>query len=157
MSEKTTVIHDLEAGYQAFRAPLEALKDDAYSEVWLGEWDLSRLLAHMSGWYREMSGAIERAGRGERPTLEGVDYSKADEWNVGFAKQAKPGKAALADFDDAFKTYVEAARALPDSMYGIDPEKERPRVGNRLLDGAGLHHFAEHQPELTAWLKSRKQ
>ncbi|MGE3075752.1 MAG: maleylpyruvate isomerase N-terminal domain-containing protein [Dehalococcoidia bacterium] len=155
MADKAAAIHDLESGYQQFRKPLESLDDAAYTEVWLGEWDLSRLLAHMAGWYREMTGAIERAGRGERPTPEGVDYSKADDWNAGFARLAKPGKAALADFDDAFAVYVAAARALPDSMYGTDPEKGRPKIGNRLLEGAGIHHFKEHQPELTEWLAGR--
>ena len=157
MSDKESAIAELEAGYREFRQPLASLADDDYGEVWLGEWNLSQLLAHMSGWFREMTGAIERAGRGERPTPEGVDYSKADDWNSGFAKDAKAGTDALVDFDTAFDRYVGAARALPDSMYGVDPEKGRPRIGNRLLDGAGIHHFKEHQPELSAWLKARNQ
>ena len=157
MSDKAAAINELESAYEKFRAPIAGLADDAYSEVWLGEWNLSQLLAHMNGWFREMSGAIERAGRGERPTPEGVDYSKADEWNVGFAKNAKPGKAALAEFDEGFKMYLGAARNLPDTMYGIDPEKGRPKIGNRLLDGAGIHHFNEHQGDLDSWLKSREK
>jgi hypothetical protein len=85
MADKATAIHDLELGYQEFRGPIERLDEAAYSEVWLGDWNLSQLLAHMGGWFREMTGAIERAGRGERPTPAGVDYSKADERNAGFA------------------------------------------------------------------------
>ena len=50
---------------------------------------------------------------------------------------------------------ARAAKGLSDEFYGIDPEKNRPRIGNRLLDGAGLHHFDEHRPELEAWLRSR--
>ncbi len=157
MADKTSAIHDLEAGYEEFRKPIASLEDEAFTEVWLGEWNLSQLLAHMSGWFREMTGAIERAGRGERPTPEGVDYSKADEWNASFAEDAKAGTAALVEFDGAFQGYVAAARALPESMYGIDPEKGRPRIGNRLLDGAGIHHFKEHQGELAAWLKARSK
>lgn len=154
MTDKATAIAELEAGYNNFRSKIAGLADDAYSEVWLGTWSLDQLLAHMAGWYREMAGAFERVGRGERPAPEGVDYSKPDPWNEKFAAQAKHGKAALADFDAAFDTYVGAARRLGDDRYGIDGE--RPRIGNRLLQGAGTGHFEEHGPELEEWLKKRK-
>ena len=155
MATKTEAIDDLERAHDHFRGPLEQLDDAAFSEVWLGEWNLSQLLAHMVGWYGEMTGAIGRVGRGERPTPEGVDYSKPDDWNAKFAKNAHAGRAALRDYDRAFEAYVAAARALPENLFGTDPEKGRPLIGNRLLHGAGTEHFEEHQPELTAWLKSR--
>jgi len=155
VADKSTAIHDLELGYQEFRGPLERLDDADYREVWLGEWNLSQLLAHMTGWFKEMTEAIGRAGRGERPTPEGVDYSNADDWNARFAADAKPGKAALAEFDAAYQGYLAAARALPEALFGTDPERGRPLIGNRLLQGAGIGHFEEHQPELNEWLKSR--
>ena len=68
MADKSTAIHDLMRGYEQFRAPLEALDDGAYGETWLGEWNLSQLLAHRAGWYREMTAASARTSRGERPT-----------------------------------------------------------------------------------------
>jgi hypothetical protein len=157
MTDKRTAIHDLELGYQEFRGPIERLDEDAYSEVWLGTWSLQELLAHMAGWYREMTAAIERAGRGERPTPEGVDYSDSDAWNAKFEKNAKKGKAALTDFDEAYAGYLAAAKALPENLYGTDPEKGRPLIGNRLLQGAGIGHFQEHQEQLDAWLKGRKE
>ena len=124
MADKSTAIHDLMRGYEQFRAPLEALDDGAYGETWLGEWNLSQLLAHMAGWYREMTAAIARTSRGERPTPAGVDYSDADAWNATFATKAEAG---------------------------------RPLIGNRLLQGAGVGHFEEHQAELTAWIESRRK
>ncbi|MBE0607887.1 MAG: hypothetical protein IH609_00765, partial [Dehalococcoidia bacterium] len=75
MATKAEALAALDSGYQKFRAPLAALDDAAYAEPWLGTWNLSQCLAHMEGWYREMTAAIERVGRGERPTPEGVDYS----------------------------------------------------------------------------------
>jgi hypothetical protein len=103
-----------------------------------------------------MSGGFARAGRGERPTPEGVDYSDPQPWNEKYEKLAKPGKEALADWDDAYNEYRSAAESLDDSLYGVDPEKGRPRIGNRLLQGAGIGHLAEHQAELDDWLASRK-
>ena len=157
MTDKNTAIHDLELGYQEFRGPIERLDEADYSEVWLGEWSVQELLAHMAGWFREMTGAVQRAGRGERPTPEGVDYSNSDEWNAKFAGNAKKGKAALKDFDAAYADYLAAAKALPENMFGTDPEKGRPLIGNRLLQGAGIGHFEEHQGQLDAWLKGRKE
>lgn len=156
MTDKATAIHDLEFGYQEFRGPIEGLDDAAYSETWLGRWNLSQLLAHMAGWYREMKGGFERVARGERPTPEGVDYSDADSWNAKFEKDAKPGKAALADFDAAYASYLGAAQALPEDLYGVDAERGRPKIGNRLLQASGIGHFAEHQEQLDARLKSRR-
>lgn len=154
--DKAAAIAELETKYVAFRDLIASLPDEAYREPWLGEWNLGQLLAHMAGWFREMAPAFHRVGRGERPTPDGVDYGKTDEWNAKFAAEAKPGRAALDDFDEAFHVYYAAAQALDERLYGIDPEKGRPRIGNRLLDGPGLHHFDEHRPQLEAWLATRR-
>jgi len=153
--DKANTIAELEQGYVEFRDLLVNLPAEAYREVFLGEWNLNKLLAHMAGWYREMAEAIERVGRGERPAPEGVDYSDSDSWNARFAQLSKDGPAALDDFDAAFHEYYGAAKNLDESLYGLDPEKGRPRIGNRLLDSAGIHHFAEHRPQIEAWLASR--
>lgn len=155
MSDKQTTITELEAAYVGFRDLIADLPADAYREDFLGEWNLNKVLAHMAGWYREMTPAFGRVASGERPTPAGVDYSNTDEWNAKFAQQSKDGPAALDDFDDAFHGYYAAAKALDESFYGLDPEKGRPKIGNRLLDASGLHHFAEHRPEIEAWLASR--
>lgn len=155
MAEKAEALAELQSRYEAFRSKIADLPDAAYDETWLGRWNLSHVLAHMTGWFREMVGAFERVGRGERPAPEGVDYGDADRWNAGFEKDAKPGREALHAWDAAYAAYHDAAAALPAEQYGIDPEKGRPRIGNRLLQGAGIGHFEEHQPELDAWLSSR--
>ncbi len=155
MSAKSDVIARLDAGYLHFRSKVADLPDQAYGEVWLGTWNLGQLLAHMSGWFREMAGAIDRVGRGERPAPEGVDYSDPETWNAKFAAAAKPGRAALADWEAAYQSYRDAASRLPEDQYGTDPEKGRPRIGDRLLQGAGIGHFEEHQPDLDAWVSSR--
>lgn len=155
MTDKTTAIAELEQKYVEFRELIADLPDEAYRETWLGSWNLDQLLAHMAGWWREMSGAFARVGRGERPAPDGVDYSDPQPWNDRFAAQAKDGRAALDDWDDAFHQYYAGAKALDDSFYGTDPEKGRPKIGNRLLQGAGLGHFEEHRPELEEWVQGR--
>lgn len=155
MASKQEALAQLEEGFQDFRRQIDGLPDSAYAETFLGEWNLSQLLAHMSGWYREMTGAIERVARGQRPTPEGVDYSDADSWNARFATHAKPGTAAFEDWEAAYRAYYDAAAALPDDLYGIDPDKGRPRIGNRLLEATGINHFREHRDDLEAWAATR--
>ncbi|MGH2608410.1 MAG: maleylpyruvate isomerase N-terminal domain-containing protein [Tepidiformaceae bacterium] len=156
MASKQEALDALDEGYQKFRGGIAALPAEAYGETWLGEWNLSQVLAHMTGWYGEMTGAIQRVSRGERPTPEGVDYGDADAWNVKFAPRAKEGTAALDEWDAAYAAYRAAAASLPENQYGVDPERARPLIGNRLLQGAGIGHFEEHQPQLDEWLKSRR-
>jgi hypothetical protein len=155
MTAKQDVIGKLESEYQAFRGKVAALPEAAYSETWLGEWNLDQLLAHMAGWWLEMSGGFERVARGERPVPEGVDYSDADKWNAGFAANPKHGKSALQGWDAAFQKYSSAAQALSEDLYGMDPERGRPRIGDRLLDASGIGHFGEHRPQLEEWLAGR--
>lgn len=155
MSDKTDIIAELESSYLAMRARIAELEDAAWDETWLGTWKLNEMLAHMAGWAREMVGGIERVGRGERPTPEGVNHGDTDGWNAKFAAIAKPGKSALADWDDAMKSYLAAARDLPEALFGTSDDG-KVRIGSRLLTGAGIHHFEEHNPELDAWIASRK-
>lgn len=155
MANKQEALADLDAGYEKFRTGIADLPDAAYGETWLGEWNLSQVLAHMTGWYGEMTGALQRVARGERPVPEGVDYANSDAWNAKFAPQAKSGRAALREWEQAYAGYRAAAEDLRDDLYGVDPEKGRPLIGNRLLQGAGIGHFEEHQPQLDEWLRSR--
>ncbi len=156
MSDKSDAIARLDAAFVHFRAQIAGLPPAAYDETWFGTWNLSQLLAHMAGWFREMAGAIDRTGRGAKPAPDGVDYSDPEPWNARFAAGAKPGVAALTDWDAAYATYRDAAARLPDELFGVDPEKGRPRIGNRLLQGAGIGHFEEHEPPLAAWVGVRK-
>ncbi len=155
MANKQEAIASLDAGYNKFRSGIVDLSDAAYEEKWLGDWNLAEILAHMTGWYGEMTAALDRVGRGERPVPEGVDYGDSDAWNAKFAPQAKQGRAALVEWDAAYAGYRVAADRLGEDKYGLDPEKGRPMIGNRLLQGAGIGHFEEHQGQLDEWLKRR--
>lgn len=155
MSDKSDSLATLESKYQEFRAKISGLPAGAYDEVWLGEWNLAQLLAHMAGWFGEMTIGLKRVANGERPTPEGVDYSDADAWNVKFAASASPGLGALDSFDGAYTSYREAAKALPEDKFGVDPQTGKPRIGVRLLDGPGIHHLDEHRPQIDEWLSTR--
>lgn len=155
MSDKESAIAELEQKYVAFRDVILSVPPDAYGETFLGEWSVNQVLAHMAGWYREMAPAFGRVAAGERPAPPDANYGDADGWNVKFVADSKEGQVALDDFDEAFHEYYAAAKALDEAHYGMDPEKGRPRIGNRLLEGAGTHHFDEHRPHIEDWLRTR--
>jgi Mycothiol maleylpyruvate isomerase N-terminal domain len=155
MSEKSENIAQLESSLTAFRAKIASLPDSAWAEHWLGTWTLNELTAHMSGWANEMAAALGRVAAGQRPTPEGVDYSDFDAWNAGFAGKAVAKAESLATFDASFKAYIEGAKALPEGLFGKTDEGKL-KIGSRLLEGAGIHHFAEHGEQLDTWLAGRK-
>jgi hypothetical protein len=155
MSAKDETLTKLDEGYDEFRMLLGGAPQDAYEEVWLGEWSLRHLLAHMSGWFTEMAGALERVGRGERPGREGVDLSDVEGLNAKFAADLPPTSEALTRFDAAYKSFRDAAAALGEELFGIDEEKGRPKIATRLIEASGTGHFEEHVGELRDWLRSR--
>ena len=152
MSAKEQEIAKLEEEYVEFRDLVANLPPETFDRGGLGDWTLAQLLAHMAGWYREITPAFARVARGEPARPVDVDYTDTDRWNAEFVKDAKRGDAALHDFDVAFHDYYAAAKGLGEEFYGVDPAKGRPRIGNRLLDGAGHDHFREHKPAVEAWL-----
>lgn len=155
MSEKAAEIAELEERYVGFRDLIATLPPEAFEEGGLGDWTLAQLLAHMAGWFRLYAGAFERVGQGGRPRPEGEDWSDVDAWNATWAANPKPGAEALDDWDLAFHDFYAAAKGLDESLFGADPEKGRPRIGSRLLEGAGTGHFQEHRDALEAWLNRR--
>ena len=76
MTEKAPALHDLELAYQEFRGPLLKLDDAAFGEKFVGEWALSEVLAHMAGWFREMTPAFERVARGAEEDGDGIVVSR---------------------------------------------------------------------------------
>src|SRR5437588_5949891 len=75
--------------YRAFHEALHGLNEDHMAEVWLGTWSIREIVAHMTGWHREMTPALERLARGERPVPAGVSYDDVDAWNARFAADTK--------------------------------------------------------------------
>ena len=67
--------------YKALHETLQGLNETQMTEVWLGTWSVRDIVAHIAGWHQEMSPALERLARGERPVPEGVSYEDVDGWN----------------------------------------------------------------------------
>jgi len=86
MSEKTTLLSEAETEFTHFKRAIAGLDEARMRQVWLGTWSVRDIVAHISGWHREMGPALERLARGERPIAEGVSYEDVDAWNGRFAE-----------------------------------------------------------------------
>lgn len=148
--DKRTAIKQVEDGFGALLSAVEGLDEAAMSRRFYGTWNVKDILAHISGWHHQMTASMERMARGEKPTPEGVDYSDADDWNARFAAAMKAQSAGtiIADLRQSFATYVRAAGAIPDDRYG------EGKTINRLLEGSGSGHYAEHLPAIQEHRKS---
>src|SRR3990172_2837376 len=134
MSDKATVLQQLDEEYENLRNAIDGLDDEQLARVWFGSWAVRDIVSHVLGWEREMTAALHRLARGERPAPEGVDYSDADAWNARFALAMAPiGTATvLATWRQVHMNYVNAAKAVPDERYGERDGK--PQTVNRLLE-----------------------
>jgi uncharacterized protein (TIGR03083 family) len=151
MSNKETLLQKLDSGFAAFKETLAGLSDGQMSQPWLGEWGVKDILAHVAGWHVEMTGALERMGRGERPTPEGVDWSDSDAWNAKFtaARKTAPVASVLSELEDSFARYRAATAALPEDRF------EPGRTVDRLIHTSGVNHYIEHGDQIREW--RRKQ
>jgi hypothetical protein len=142
--DKTSVIRDVKDGFDQLLAATAGMDDRQMSAPFYGAWGVKDILAHIAGWHRAMTEAMQRMARGERPTPEGVDYSDSDAWNARFAAAMKPQSAEtiVAELRQSFANYLRAAEAIPDDRYG------EGKTINRLLETSGWGHYREHLPAI---------
>jgi hypothetical protein len=137
--------------YRAFHEVLHGLNEDHMAEVWLGTWSIREIVAHMVGWHREMTPALERLARGERPVAPGVSYDDVDAWNARFAAEAKGREITdlLLDLDRTHEDFMQAADRVPAERY------EPGKTAYRIVDGNSAHHYHEHGEQIREWRASR--
>jgi hypothetical protein len=137
--------------YKAFHEALHGLNDEQTAEVWLGTWSVKEIVAHISGWHREMVPALDRLARGERPIPPGVSYDDVDAWNARFAATAHGREVAdlLLELDRSHEDFMQAAARVP-------AERWQPgKTTHRIVDDNTAHHYREHADQIRTWRASR--
>jgi hypothetical protein len=137
--------------YRALHDALKGLNEAQMTEVWLGAWSVREIVAHMSGWHREMAPALERLARGERPIPPGVSYDDVDAWNATFAAPAQGRAVAdvLLEFDETHEAFMHAADQVPDARF------EPGKTAWKIVDFNSAHHYHEHGEQIRAWRRAR--
>ena len=115
MSPKDDVLSRAEQEYKAFQEAFRGLDDAKLNEVWYGSWSIKDIVAHITGWHRELLPALERIARGERPIPKGVSYENFDAWNEKFASamRSKPSAEVLRELDQTHPAFLRAAAEIP--------------------------------------------
>jgi hypothetical protein len=148
---KDELLHRAACEYGAFHEALQGLNEAHMTEVWLGVWSVKEIVAHMTGWHRELIPALERLVRGERPIPEGVSYDDVDAWNAKFAARGQAASVAdvLLELDKSHEAFLHAAAQVP-------VERFQPgRTAYRIVDLNSAHHYRAHGDEIRAWRESR--
>src|SRR6267378_2160167 len=73
MSPKDELLNRAAQEYKAFYQALDGLNEADLTEVWLGAWSIKEIVAHMVGWHRELTPALERIARGELCRRRGLE------------------------------------------------------------------------------------
>ncbi|OLE36566.1 MAG: hypothetical protein AUG00_10345 [Candidatus Rokubacteria bacterium 13_1_20CM_2_70_7] len=151
MTAKDELLNAGAREHKAFHEALRGLNEEQMTEVWLGTWSVKDIVAHMSGWHREMGAALERIARGERPVPEGVRYDDVDAWNAGFAAAARDAKVAdvLLEFDKSHASFMHVAAT-------VSAERYQPgKTAYKIVDLNSAHHYKEHGDQIRAWRTTR--
>ena len=82
MSLKADLLRRAHDDFGVFKRALVGLSDEAMRRPWFGTWGIREILAHITGWHREMIPLLERIARGEKPVPDGVSYEDLDGWNA---------------------------------------------------------------------------
>ncbi len=133
--------------YKAFHDALKGLHEGQLTKVWLGVWSIKDIVAHISGWHRELGPALERMARGERPFTPGASYEDVDAWNARFAAAKKDDAVAdvLRELDRSHEYFMRAAAAVPAARY------EPGKTAWKIVDLNSAHHYKEHGDQIRAW------
>src|SRR5438876_4567859 len=144
---KDELLNQAARDYKALQETLTGLNEVQMTEVWLGTWSVKDIVAHISGWHRELGPALERMARGDRPVPEGTSYNDVDAWNAKFAaaRTAAPVGQVLAEFEHSHAAFMRAAAAVP-------PERFAPgKTAWKIVDLNSAHHYKEHGDQIRAW------
>jgi len=141
------LLAELDEAFAGLQATCRDLPEARKRVVMQGTWSVKDILAHISGWHREMAGALARIARGERAVPEGVDYSNFDAWNARFveAARAAPVSEVEKELADSFAAFRQAVGALPENR--LIPG----RTADRIVHEAGMDHYRHHAAQIRTW------
>lgn len=141
------VVAELDGAFAELQAACAGLDDAAKTTVMQGTWTLKDILAHIAGWHREMTPALERVVRGEKAVPAGTDYSDFDAWNARFveARRAMTPAQVEADMAASFAAFRRALLAVPAARRGAE------RTAGRIAREAGCEHYRHHAAQIRGW------
>ena len=151
MSRKQELLNEAALQFRAFHEAMHGLNEEQLTETWLGTWSIRDIVAHISGWQREMTPALERLAKGQRPFAEGVSYDDPDAWNARFATASRDVEVTdvLLELDRSHELFMHAAAQVPEDRYMPD------KTAWKIVDLNSGQHYREHGDQIRAWRENR--
>jgi len=152
MPTREELIRELDASYQDYLATVGGLDERQFEKKWLGgQWGTREISAHITGWMLRMGAALEQMARGEKPDLNGIEWTEFDELNTTFARDAcgKKHEQILNEMGRAIEAFKNAALKLPDERFA------EGRTAPRLFQVGSIEHFKEHAGMIREWRASK--
>ena len=143
---KQGLLQQAEQEYDGLKVAIKGLDDAQMGQVWLGTWGVRDILAHMTGWHREMIPALERlAGTKWRiqtaPTMTKTAGTLAS-WRPARNCTGRPPARA---WITPGSPVVRAASRLPDEHFA------EGKTAPGLFDGVAGGHYREHAEQIRQW------
>jgi uncharacterized protein DUF1706 len=149
MSDKERLLRDADEAFAELRRMTEGLTEDEMRQIWFGSWGVREILIHVSGWHEAMTPALGHIARGEAPYPPGT-YDDFDAWNARFVlgKTGVKTDDVLAGLDSSHRSFVAAARALPDQHF------EAASPIRKTFENNGAGHYREHAAQIREWRRA---
>ena len=150
MSEKTTLLSEAETEFTLFKRAIAGLDEARMRQVWLGTWSARDVVAHISGWHRELGPALERS---PGASARSPRASPTRTWTPGTAASRTPRRAR------------PPPTSWPSSTPRTPPSCGRPprsptsayvpgKTAHKIVDLNSRHHYQEHRAQIEAWRKA---
>ena len=148
---KDDLLKTLDISFKELLASSQGLEEDKATMSWCGNWSVKEILAHITGWNKEMTSVLKRLQRGEKATPDGKDYSDTEYWNSRFTAdyQGIAYDAIVEEWKSSQQALNEAAKTLPAERFC------NGRSGYRIIHNAGIVHNNEHSQEIRAWRRQQ--
>jgi hypothetical protein len=161
--KKSDLLNWLQEEYRQWQALLDRIGPARMEQPGVnGLWSMKDIVAHLTGWNRNLLASIQSAQRGlaEPPPPWPAHLKTEDEINAWIyeSNQGRPVREVLDESHQAFQHLLAVIEGLPDDVR-IDEVREDHafylvRVGDkRFLAGEFFDHFRDdHEPDVQAWL-----
>lgn len=162
MNNKDEIIHSLSEARQKILQVAAAVPPERRDEVFLGEWSVRDLLAHLEGWDYANADAVFDIRSGQNPRLFKHWNPDWTQFNARLVRQYK-----LEDWDEFIATLDESHAALMRLLNSVPPEEYQKDFGARNSRGrivtiavhlqAEIEDENEHYQQLEEWSKGWAQ
>ena len=141
------LLERMREGWRPFRRAVARVGLRPLRDKTAAGWTAKALLSHLAFWLEALEDTLPERLAGRRGPIRNV---QAENDRETAAADARPAHEVVKRLDDAYRKVVATVSALP-------PDEDVHFMAVRLIAGESYGHFAEHLPEIEAWVPVSKE